>query len=79
MYNDQSIDFGKGFEIWSERLAIAECLVTIGLPKMASNALNPSTSQEIIDNYINIIKNEAKASRRHDVLKKLCFAGLMNG
>lgn len=67
------------YAIWSERSVIADCLRTMGLNLMADKAINPTTPQEIINKFLNIIEKEAKVAKRHDVLDQLYFAGLIYG
>lgn len=67
------------YSMWNERAIIADCLSDIGLKDLAPKAMNPSTSTEIISKYLSIITSTANAQRRHDVLERLHFAGLIYG
>ena len=64
---------------YEDRELIRDCLKTIGLDKIANAAIKPETPARIIDAFIAIIENEAIATKRHDVLEQLYFAGLSYG
>jgi hypothetical protein len=67
------------FAIWSERSVIADCLVDLGMKDLATKAVIPHTSQEIINKFLVTIESTAKKLKRHDVLERLHFAGLIYG
>ena len=67
------------YATWSDRIVIADCLRTMNLNLMAEKAINPNTSQEIINKFLTIIEKEARVAKRHDVLEQLYFAGLVCG
>lgn len=66
-------------QIWKERIIISNCLDSLGKEELSKIAINPATTQEIINKFLNIIEKEAKATNRHDVLNQLYFAGLIYG
>jgi len=67
------------YAIGNERFIIADCLESLGKRNLARKATNPDTRQELIDNFLNIITKEARATNRQDVLELLSFAGLIYG
>jgi hypothetical protein len=67
------------YDEWDKRRTIADCLRTLGLNVMADAATLLTTSSEIINKFLTIIKKEAQIAKRHDVLEQLYFAGLVYG
>lgn len=79
MNNATELQADGHYAIWNERVVISDCLKTMGLDLMAKKAMQPETSQEIIQRFLHIIEKEAKVAKRHDVLDALYFAGLIYG
>jgi hypothetical protein len=67
------------YAIWSERSVIADCLRKLGLDKLANGVHTPDIKEDIIANYVNLIKMIAEATKDNDVLDRLYFAGLIYG
>ena len=67
------------FAIWSERSVIADSLRDLGMDDFAKKALLPDTGFELINKFLSIIEIEARKLKRHDVLERLYFAGLVYG
>ena len=61
----------------SERNMIALCLEQLGKNLLAKNALYPTTSPSVLNFFVKIIKKEAYAQKRNDILEQLFFAGLI--
>lgn len=70
---------GNDFAIWKERSVIADCLRDLGMDDFAAKAIKPDTQQELIEKFLSIIQIEAYKLKKHDVLEKLSFAGLIYG
>ncbi len=81
--SNQDFDFcpegEAAYAIWSERSVIADCLHDLGMKDLAPQAVKASTSPELISKFLNIIESTAKKLKRHDVLERLYFAGLIYG
>jgi|GEM_PF-3425655 hypothetical protein len=81
--SNQDFDFcpegDMHYGIWSERSVIADCLSDLGMKDLSTEAVKPSTSQELISKFLNIIQREANKLKRHDVIERLQFAGLIYG
>jgi len=61
----------------SERQTISLCLEQVGKTLLAKNALYSTTSPAVLNFFVKIIKKEAYAQERHDILEQLFFAGLI--
>lgn len=68
-----------GFAIWNERSTVADCLRDLGMDELAQKAMKPCTTQELIKKFLTIIEREANKLKKHDVLERLYFAGLIYG
>lgn len=67
------------YSTWNERTTIHDCLESLGFNDLAVMAHDSLLSQEIIDEFLLIIKHEAKKRKAHDVLEQLYFSGLIYG
>jgi hypothetical protein len=67
------------YEIWKERIVIAECLRTLGLTTLASQIHTEPNNGDIIDSYIQLLQEVAEKTNDNDVIDRLCFAGLIYG
>lgn len=75
--NNINTPFDASYSSWSERTVVADCLLDLGMKKLASKAILPATPQELINQFLNIIKREACKVQKHDVLERLYYAGLI--
>lgn len=66
----------KNYDIWRERSSIADCFRKLGLNSLADKAMDFKTSNEQIDHFLNIIKQESMISRNHDVIECLFNASV---
>ena len=76
MYNDIC---EADYAMWCERPMIADCLVKLGLNKLAKEVIKAPANVGIISNYLSIIKAEAIKRRNSDVLNRLLAARLIYG
>lgn len=79
MNNITALIADAAYSRWNERHIIADCLHDLGLKELAPKAIHPDTSQELISKFLTIIESTAKKLNKHDVLERLCFAGLIYG
>ena len=67
------------YAIWRERHVIVDCLRDLELPVPSKEIMKSTAPHELVDYVLRIIQREAKLLKRHDVLERLSFAGLVYG
>lgn len=65
------------YNSWIARSKIADCLRDLGMPDLAKDTMKATTSNDIVKQFLHIIKSKAKMLKRQDVLERLYFYGLV--
>lgn len=60
----------------SEKVVVAECLISLGFQSMADHALK-TKCPKVYAGYVNHAVTEARTRNAHDVIERLEFEGLI--
>jgi hypothetical protein len=74
---NQQLHTDGAYAIWSDRQLIADSLRELNFTHLAKVAINPKTSQVLINEFVTIIEIRARELKRHDVIESLEFAALI--
>jgi hypothetical protein len=72
-------DGNAEYSIWNEKSIISDCFRKLGYAKLADQVHKNDMSGDIMESYIKLLANTARATKRHDVLEVLCYSGLIYG
>lgn len=62
----------------NQRYVISDSLKDLGMTILANDAIK-QLDHVILNNYVSILEKAAIHQRRHDIIERLCFAGLIYG
>lgn len=60
------------------RYVISDSLNSMGMTILANDAIK-QLDHVILNNYVSILEKAAIQNKRHDIIERLCFAGLIYG